>query len=146
LLCYRCTESTWRKQAVAEWTKTLQGMLLQKRQQLEDIREDEGIFVITLGANGAVLLSTEEWLFQPSIKTTNVVDTTGAGDAFAAALLTFKLKYADSNVDCLIKAHIAASAKIGHKGGTNGHLDPKQIQALFEDLKKQQKDSVKSAL
>jgi len=44
------------------------------------------LVVITLGADGALAAGAEQWWFQPTAPR-DVVDTTGAGDAFAAGFL-----------------------------------------------------------
>jgi len=44
------------------------------------------LVVVTLGADGALAASAEQWWFQPT-QPRAVVDTTGAGDAFAAGFL-----------------------------------------------------------
>lgn len=43
------------------------------------------LIVVTLGADGSVALVKGEPIYQPSLKVTNVVDSTGCGDAFQAA-------------------------------------------------------------
>ncbi len=43
------------------------------------------LIVITLGAEGSTALAQGEPFYQPSLKVTNVVDSTGCGDAFQAA-------------------------------------------------------------
>ena len=45
------------------------------------------LVVVTLGSDGAFAASREQWWFQPTSQPNAVVDTTGAGDAFAAGFL-----------------------------------------------------------
>jgi sugar/nucleoside kinase (ribokinase family) len=57
-------------------------------QRLEDLACRSGrLLVVTLGAAGSLALGGPERLVQPAIPVPRVVDTTGAGDAFAAGFL-----------------------------------------------------------
>jgi sugar/nucleoside kinase (ribokinase family) len=56
--------------------------------ELEEIaRRRRKIFIVTLGAGGSVALGEGERIPCPAAPVENVVDTTGAGDTFAAAFL-----------------------------------------------------------
>ena len=50
---------------------------------------DDGapLVVVTLGAEGALAASPEQWWFQPTKQAEVFVDATGAGDSFAAGFL-----------------------------------------------------------
>ena len=54
------------------------------------IKDKNKIFAITLGENGAMIINNEEIIKIEPQKIDNLVDTTGAGDLFAAGFL---LKY-----------------------------------------------------
>jgi fructoselysine 6-kinase len=57
--------------------------------QLEDLARRSGrLLVVTLGADGSLALGGGERVFCPAVKVPRVVDTTGAGDAFAAGFLS----------------------------------------------------------
>jgi fructoselysine 6-kinase len=55
---------------------------------LERIAAASGrLFVVTLGADGSMALGSNRRIFQPAVHVDRVVDTTGAGDSFAAGFL-----------------------------------------------------------
>ena len=51
-------------------------------------RSSRRLFVVTLGANGSLALGGEERITCPAMAVPRVVDTTGAGDTFAAGFLS----------------------------------------------------------
>jgi sugar/nucleoside kinase (ribokinase family) len=56
---------------------------------LERLAQKSGrLFIVTLGAEGSLALGGEERLRCPALPVPQVVDTTGAGDAFAAGFLS----------------------------------------------------------
>jgi fructoselysine 6-kinase len=56
--------------------------------ELEELaRRQERLFVVTLGAQGSLALGGERRLACPAVEVPRVVDTTGAGDTFAAGFL-----------------------------------------------------------
>jgi fructoselysine 6-kinase len=56
--------------------------------RLEDLAPRSGrLLVVTLGADGILALVGDERIACPAVRVANVVDTTGAGDAFAAGFL-----------------------------------------------------------
>lgn len=58
-------------------------------ERLERIARDRGrLFVVTLGAEGSLALGGERRLGCPAVPVARVVDTTGAGDSFAAGFLS----------------------------------------------------------
>jgi fructoselysine 6-kinase len=50
-------------------------------------RRQRQLFVVTLGGHGSLVLGGEERLSCPAVQVAQVVDTTGAGDTFAAGFL-----------------------------------------------------------
>jgi ribokinase len=71
--------------------------------------------ILTMGREGAVLYTSEEKIISPAAET-RVLDTTGAGDTFAAAFLASHLKGKDGE-ECLKEANLAASRQVGKWGG-----------------------------
>jgi len=71
--------------------------------------------VVTKGAEGAIAIENGERISIPAAPVSDVVDTTGAGDLFAAGFLTAKCKGA-SLERCLWTGAIAAGEVIQHYG------------------------------
>jgi fructoselysine 6-kinase len=56
--------------------------------ELEKLARRQGqLFVVTLGADGSLALGGERRIAWPAVEVAHVVDTTGAGDSFAAGFL-----------------------------------------------------------
>jgi len=71
--------------------------------------------VVTKGADGAIAIENGERISIPAAPVSDVVDTTGAGDLFAAGFLTARCKGA-SLERCLWTGAIAAAEVISHYG------------------------------
>ncbi len=71
--------------------------------------------VITRGAKGALAIDGEEGVEVPAIPVSQVVDTTGAGDLFAAGFLVARARGHDLR-HCLNTGSIAAAEIISHFG------------------------------
>ncbi|BDR91623.1 sugar kinase [Vulcanisaeta souniana JCM 11219] len=70
--------------------------------------------IVTLGSRGALLLKDGEVKYSDAFKVTPV-DTTGAGDTFAAAYITATMLDLDP-IDKLVFANAAASLKVTRRG------------------------------
>ena len=81
--------------------------------------------VITRGAAGAMALDGGEGIEVPAIQVDNVVDTTGAGDLFAAGFLVARARGHDL-AKCLETGAIAAAEIISHFGA-RPEADLKQL-------------------
>jgi len=66
-------------------------------------------FIITFGAKGAYILHKNKEIFIPSEKVERVIDTTGAGDQFAAGFLYGFIKGYDLNTAGKLGAQMAAN-------------------------------------
>jgi len=75
------------------------------------------VLAITHGAEGSTILTKDEEFFAPSYKV-DVVDTTGAGDAFAAGLITGLLTNMPLE-KILYFANAVSAVKITRKGAMN---------------------------
>jgi sugar/nucleoside kinase (ribokinase family) len=73
------------------------------------------IAAVTRGAAGSVVLSGGETIAVPAEPVERVVDTTGAGDQYAAGFL-FGLARGRPFADCARLGHLAAGEVIGHYG------------------------------
>jgi ribokinase len=62
------------------------------RYELEALTRRDGLVAVTLGAEGAILLEQEEEIARAAPPPVEVVDGTGAGDAFTACLLVSLLE------------------------------------------------------
>lgn len=86
-------------------------------ERMEDVPVET--VVMTLGSKGSMLFHKGEMIEIPAIESTNVVDTTGAGDAFRAGLYTALHKGYDV-IDSACLGSSAASFIIEEKGALTG--------------------------
>ncbi len=82
---------------------------------LEELKVKVPTLVITRGPEGAIAIEGDERISIPAAPVSAVVDTTGAGDLFAAGFLTARCKGA-SLERCLWTGAIAAGEVIQHYG------------------------------
>ena len=73
------------------------------------------LFVVTLGAAGSMAIAGHEKFEQAAIPVDRIVDTTGAGDAFAAAFLANFMQGADVP-SCLHRGAVLAARVIQQMG------------------------------
>jgi len=93
--------------------------------RLEEIARSSGrLFVVTLGHDGSMALGGARRMLQPARSVPKVVDTTGAGDSFAAAFLAEYCVTRDV-ARSLARGSDKAAATIQHIGGfTLASIDP----------------------
>lgn len=82
---------------------------------VEAVRGDCRLAAITLGARGSIVVTPDDVVEVPAIGVSHVVDTTGAGDLYAAGFL-FAHTRGDRLADCARIGAIAAAEVIGHVG------------------------------
>jgi sugar/nucleoside kinase (ribokinase family) len=82
---------------------------------LEELKSKVPTLVVTRGPNGAIAIESGERISIPAAPVNDVVDTTGAGDLFAAGFLAARCKGA-SLERCLWTGAIAAAEVIQHYG------------------------------
>ncbi|MCY7279762.1 MAG: adenosine kinase [Sphingomonas bacterium] len=82
---------------------------------LTELAAKVATLVVTRGANGATAIANGERISIPAASVAKVIDTTGAGDLFAAGFLTARAKGA-SLERCLWTGAIAAGEVIKHYG------------------------------
>lgn len=88
-----------------------------KKDQLKALKVDLKILVVTDGGNGSYAYTSEEMYHQPAEKVKQVIDATGAGDAFTAAFL---VKYAEAkDIPKSLESGSKYSSKILSKIGAN---------------------------
>jgi fructoselysine 6-kinase len=78
-------------------------------------RESRRLFVVTLGAAGAVALGGEARIACPALVVARVADTTGAGDAFTAGFLSAYARGGDVTSSLARGCEVAAPT-LGHLG------------------------------
>jgi sugar/nucleoside kinase (ribokinase family) len=82
---------------------------------LRAVRDDCSLAVITVGADGCMVVTPEDVLRAPAQPVDHVLDTTGAGDLFAAGFL-YGYTRRRSLADCAQFGAIAAAEVISHVG------------------------------
>ena len=82
---------------------------------LNALRNDAGIAFVTRSEKGCVVVTREQTQTVPAFPVERVVDTTGAGDLFAAGVL-FGLAHGRENADAARLGALAAAEVIGHFG------------------------------
>jgi fructoselysine 6-kinase len=77
------------------------------------------LFIVTLGPDGSVALSAQRRVIQPALPVPRVVDTTGAGDSFAAGFLSSYCLSRDVS-RALERGSLEAAQTIQHVGAFPG--------------------------
>jgi sugar/nucleoside kinase (ribokinase family) len=90
--------------------------------------------VLKKGAKGCTIYSKEKTVDIPAYPVEKAVDTTGAGDTFAAGFLS-GLKQGYSKEECAMLGAAAASCCVEKTGATDGVKDWKEVLRRFEVLK-----------
>lgn len=94
------------------------------------------IIAIGLGEKGALLYERDQDKVHmlEAVKTKEVVNTVGAGDALFASFLNFYIKGHDA-VEALKKAQIFASLKIAHNGAAVGFPTEEEVEGYYKKTK-----------
>ena len=95
-----------------------------------------GCAVIKRGARGCVIATRDELLELPAYPVSRAVDTTGAGDAFAAGFV-YGLSRKMPLTDCGLFACAAASCIVETAGANQGIRSAEEPMARYTELKKQ---------
>jgi sugar/nucleoside kinase (ribokinase family) len=82
---------------------------------IEAVRQDCQMAAITVGAEGSWVITKTDTIHVPAIPVPKVVDTTGAGDLYAAGFL-YGLTHGHSLTECGRLGSLAAAEVIGHVG------------------------------
>ncbi|MCX7920700.1 MAG: carbohydrate kinase family protein [Clostridia bacterium] len=95
---------------------------------------DNDILVVGLGAEGALLYVKEDSFLGrfEAVKTREIVNTVGAGDALFASFIHFYNKTRDPYTS-LRKAIIFASYKIGARGAAEGFINERDLDELYKN-------------
>jgi len=96
-------------------------------------RRLDGVVMLTLGKEGVLLLEHGKLQHIPAFPVSEVVDTTGAGDAFSAGVVVGMLEGLSwAEAACLGCA--AAARKIAHLGARGGLPDRQSVRDLIEEM------------
>lgn len=108
-------------------------MMLEKTKLTQEkILEKVKLIVITLGEKGSLLIDRQQQVEVPAAKPKQLVDPTGAGDAYRAGLL--KGYFEGSSLELMGKyAGITAVYAIEHKGGTGHKYTAAEFQKRFDE-------------
>lgn len=87
--------------------------------------------VVKLGANGAYYSNNSETLTMPSFKVAKVVDTVGAGDGFAAGIISGHLEGLNSG-EMLTRANAIGAIQVQTLGDNEGLPNPAQLEAYIK--------------
>ncbi len=93
------------------------------------------IIVLGRGSEGALMYlgDKDEFTELAAVKTGDIVNTVGAGDALFSAFIHFYVKGFDE-VECLKRAQIFASLKIGFNGASLGFVKEDEIEKLYGEI------------
>jgi ribokinase len=97
----------------------------------EVLEAGAAVVVETLGAQGARLLARGEERWVPAFEVDPVVDTTGAGDAFAAGLMAGRLEGLGWERSLVVGCAVAA-LKIGRFGAREGLPTGEELRAFLQ--------------
>jgi len=98
------------------------------------LRYGPKLVVVKMGSKGSYIVLSDARIRVPPYKPKQVIDTTGAGDVFAAALTASLLK-GYSLWDSALFASVAAGIKVGRKGARNGIPYEKEVLSIFNELR-----------
>ena len=93
------------------------------------------VIVLGRGSKGALMYLGEkdEFVELPAVKTNEIVNTVGAGDALFSAFVHFYAKGMDVT-ECLKRAQIFASLKIAYNGASLGFASEEEIEGWYKKI------------
>lgn len=93
------------------------------------------VIVLGCGRDGAIMYLGEkdEFVELAAVKTNEVINTVGAGDALFSAFVHFYAKGME-NVECLKRAQIFASLKIAYNGASLGFASEEEIERWYKKI------------
>ena len=109
------------------------GITAAKKLQKRLLKDGHSAVVLTLGEQGAILRTQVQTTHVPAIST-DVVDTTGAGDAFNGALAT-SLANGNGLVDSVRFASAVGAAAVTVLGATPSMPTHEKLNQFFQNLK-----------
>ena len=93
------------------------------------------VIVLGRGSKGALMYIGEkdEFVELPAVKTNEIVNTVGAGDALFSAFVHFYAKGMDVT-ECIKRAQIFASLKIAYNGASLGFASEEEIEGWYKKI------------
>lgn len=93
------------------------------------------VIVLGRGSKGALMYlgDKDEFVELSAVKTKEVINTVGAGDALFSAFIHFYAKGMEEK-ECLKRAQVFASLKIAHNGASLGFEKEEEIERWYEEL------------
>ena len=90
--------------------------------------------IIKLGKKGCLIKNREQTYWIPAYQNANCVDTTGAGDSFAAGFL-YALSKEYTLEECGLWGNACGSLAVECVGATEGIQDLKQVEERYKEMK-----------
>ncbi|RDU23537.1 carbohydrate kinase family protein [Anaerosacchariphilus polymeriproducens] len=117
---------------------------LTKKNNIVDMAEkflDSGVnnVIIKLGEKGCFFKNEKEEFIIPGVKNVRVVDTTGAGDSFAAGFITALIKQ-KSNKECCRYANAIAAINVQYTGTTSVSYNKEKINEYINYIRNEEKN------
>mgnify|MGYP003471471082 FL=1 len=111
-----------------------EGQMLQDRtgRNLESLANKTKAVIVTLGAQGSMILADGKKFDIPCVTPTEIIDPTGCGDAYRAGLLYGILHKLDWNTAGQIGS-LMGSLKISRRGGQNHQFSRDEIDQYYFD-------------
>jgi ribokinase len=115
----------------ARGTRIRPDLLVVNETEYEQLERPEGLVALTLGAKGAVLLEDTQEVARAMPPRVDVVDTTAAGDAFAACLLVSLLEGRD-RADALTRACAAGALAASRPGAQPSLPSAREVDEILQ--------------
>lgn len=111
-----------------------EGQMLVERtgESLEDLAKQVKALIVTLGARGSVIFAGGRRIEIPCVKTPDIIDPTGCGDAFRAGLLYGITSGFDWELTGKL-ASLLGATKIASRGGQNHTFTRAEIGVRFKE-------------
>lgn len=107
--------------------------------EMADIFLEKGVknVVIKLGKQGCFYKNKKEAFIVPAVKNINVIDTTGAGDSFAAGYINGLIKN-KNNIECCKYANAIAAINVQYTGTTEVEYQEEQINKYLNNIEREE--------
>jgi len=109
-----------------------EGKMLEEKtgRKLDELAREVKALVVTLGAQGSLLLAAGQRLEVPCVQADSVIDPTGCGDAYRAALL-YGIAHGWDWMNTGKLAAVMGAIKVAHRGAQNHKAGRDEIEMRF---------------